>query len=272
MAVISQLGVSGSISISGGSLSASSSGEMYLVTGTGTIATSGKTIPWNLYIQTGTWTLADALTISKSLNLTNASFNASTYNVTAASFVSTGSLSRTLSMGSGTWTLSAASSAWGVTSTGMTLNKGSANIVLSNSSTAGRFFNGGGFTYNDLTIGGGSPVQITTLSGNNTFSALNLSKTGANTVKFTAGSTTTVSSITAANAAGTLVTLTSTTTSQFTLQKASGSVDLKYASIQYCNATGGAAFNAPTGRGNVDAGNNTGWNFSTANLGFSSFF
>jgi hypothetical protein len=48
---------------------------------------------------------------------------------------------------------------------------------------------------------------------------------------------------------------------QATLSQASGTVNAAYLDIQDINATGGATWNAFTTSGNVDAGDNTGWNF-----------
>lgn len=51
--------------------------------------------------------------------------------------------------------------------------------------------------------------------------------------------------------------------SQATLSQASGTVNVSNLTIKDINATGGATFNAFTTNNNVDAGNNTGWDFFT---------
>jgi hypothetical protein len=51
--------------------------------------------------------------------------------------------------------------------------------------------------------------------------------------------------------------------SQATLSQASGTVNANNLTIQDINATGGATWNAFVSNGNVDAGNNTGWDFFT---------
>lgn len=51
--------------------------------------------------------------------------------------------------------------------------------------------------------------------------------------------------------------------SQATLSQASGTVNASYLTIQDINATGGATWNAYTTNNNVDAGNNSGWDFSS---------
>jgi len=49
---------------------------------------------------------------------------------------------------------------------------------------------------------------------------------------------------------------------QATISAASGTNSVSYLTIQDSNATGGAEWDAYTGNFNVNAGNNTGWNFS----------
>lgn len=51
--------------------------------------------------------------------------------------------------------------------------------------------------------------------------------------------------------------------SQATLSQTSGTIDATYLTIQDINATGGATWNAYTTNNNVDAGNNSGWDFSS---------
>jgi hypothetical protein len=51
--------------------------------------------------------------------------------------------------------------------------------------------------------------------------------------------------------------------SQATLSQASGTVSVSYLTIKDINATGGATWNAFVTNNNVDAGNNTGWDFFT---------
>jgi hypothetical protein len=50
---------------------------------------------------------------------------------------------------------------------------------------------------------------------------------------------------------------------QATLSQASGTVSTSYLTIKDINATGGATWNAFTTNGNIDSGNNTGWDFSS---------
>jgi flagellar hook assembly protein FlgD len=83
----------------------------------------------------------------------------------------------------------------------------------------------------------------------------------ASTITFTAGTTTTVTNFNLDGTAGNLVTINSSVPgTQFTLYKASGTVNSSYLLIQDSNATGNAMWNANDGT-NVNSGNNTGWNW-----------
>ena len=83
------------------------------------------------------------------------------------------------------------------------------------------------------------------------------------TITFTAGTTTTVTNFTLSGTAGNLVTINSSSQgTQFTLSKASGAVSVDYISIEDCNATGGATWDAGGNSSNVN--NNSGWTFGAA--------
>jgi hypothetical protein len=83
------------------------------------------------------------------------------------------------------------------------------------------------------------------------------------TVKLKAGATSTVGAF--ATSGSTQKYLQSTAAdSQATLSQASGTVNASYLTIKDINATGGATWNAYRSLNNVDAGNNTGWDFLNA--------
>lgn len=83
----------------------------------------------------------------------------------------------------------------------------------------------------------------------------------AGTLEFAASATSTVGNFVTSGT--TPKTLKSTTNGvQATLSQASGTVNATYTTIQDINATGGATWNAFYVNNNVDAGNNTGWNFT----------
>lgn len=151
-------------------------------------------------------------TSSGALTLTSGTFDANNYNVTVAGFSSSGTGTRTITMGSGLWTLSSTGTVWNLaTTTNLTFNKNTANILLSNTSTTTRTFAGGGLTYNKLTIGGTTGISTLTISGSNTFSELASTKTVAHTIQFAAGTTNTFTTWSIAGTAGNAVTVKSVT-------------------------------------------------------------
>jgi hypothetical protein len=182
--------------------------------GTQTITSNGVSFgcPVTINCVTGTVQLADALVIdsARTLTLTSGTFDAVTYNVTTGLFTSS-AVTATLKMGSGTWTLSGTGLVWQMATTLLTLYKGTADIVLSNTSTTARTFAGNGYSYNKLTIGGATGISTLTITGNNQFTELASTKTVAHTIAL--GTTTqTFGAWTVSGTAGNVVTLTGTGT------------------------------------------------------------
>jgi len=248
-----------------GNLTLSATGGTFNISPTffasGTITSNGRSLNSVTINGAGiTVTLAGAMTLgsTSTLTLTQGTFTAANFNVTTAFFSSSNTNTRTLNMGTGFWTISGAgATAWDTTTTtGLTIVPSTSTISMTSASA--KTFNGGGRTYYNLRQGGAGAL---TISGSNTFNNITNSVQPA-TVTFTAGTTQTVSTFGLSGTAGNLITINSATPgSQFTLSKASGTVNAQYLSIQDSNATGGATWNALLTNGNVDAGNNTGWNF-----------
>jgi hypothetical protein len=157
--------------------------------GTQTFTSAAKTIIFSFVVDkpAGAFELGDALIVTRSIALTRGTFNAAGYNFTCTTFDSNNANTRTITMGSGLWTLSATGTVWNtVTTTGLTFNKDSANILLSDTSTSARTFSGGSLTFNKLTIGGATGISTTTIFSASTFSELASTKTVAHTISFNA--------------------------------------------------------------------------------------
>ncbi len=174
---------------------ASNTALTFVGRGTQTLTSNGVTFNHSITIDstTGTVQLADALTLAstRTLTLTSGTFDAVTYNVTAGLFDTVNSNVRTLRMGSGTWTISGTGIAWSATTTtNLTFFKGTANIVLSNTSATARDFRGGSLSYNKLTIGGATGTSTTTITGDNKFTELASTKTVAHTIAMSSGTQT----------------------------------------------------------------------------------
>lgn len=158
-------------------------------TGTGTLTTAGKNFSAITVDGVGiTVTLGDALNTTWAFILTQGTFNANIYSVTALRFSSDNSNTRNLTMGSGLWTLSGAglstgTAPWNTSATSnLTFNKGTADILLSNNGGGQRAFFGGALFYNKLTIGGTSSGGICRFQDPSSFTEIASTKTVAHTI------------------------------------------------------------------------------------------
>ena len=216
--------------------------------GTSTITSNGISFgcPVTIDYVTGTVQLADALVLdsTRTLTLNSGTFDAVTYNVTVGLFNIPTLSTKTFKMGSGTWTLTSAGNAWSIgNSTGLTFYKGTANILLSDTSTTARSFIGAGLSYNKLTIGGATGTSTLTISGSNQFTELASTKTVAHTIAL--GTTTqTFGKWSVTGTVGNVVTLTGTGVSHILAGACTDSVDyLAMGSIGFA-ATSPAEFYA----------------------------
>ena len=241
--------------------------------GTKTITTNGVTIdrPLTFNGVGGTWALQDALTLGATngnLTLTNGTLSSGGFSVTARSFA-LGVGTKTLTMGASAWTISGN---WNALTNvaGFTLSAGTSTISM-NSATS-KSFSGGSKTYYNLRQTGLGSISI---SGSNFFNSIS-NTVQPTTFSFEAGTTQTVNNFNVSGTAGNLVTLNSLTPSvRWNLAKNSGGkVLVSYDSITDSAATPAGYWFSPTSQGNVDGGNNTGWNFGAVGGagGFLPFF
>jgi hypothetical protein len=158
--------------------------------GTQTFTSAGKTITFSITVATptGAFELGDAFVSSNTITHTRGTFDAKNYNLTCTTFSSSNSNTRTITMGSGLWTLSGNGPVWSLLNAiGLTFNKDTADILLSNTTTVNRTFNGGSLTYNKLTIGGATGTSTLTIAQANTFGELASTKTVAHTIALNVG-------------------------------------------------------------------------------------
>ena len=196
--------------------------------GTQTITSNGVSFgcPVTVDCVTGTVNLGDAISLgsARTLTLTSGTFDAVSYNVTTGLFNVTTPTNTTLKMGSGTWTLSGTGNVWMSTNDVGTFYKGTANIVLSDTSTTARTFTGNSRSYNKLTIGGATGTSTLTITGDNQFTELASTKTVAHTIDL--GSTTqTFGKWSVTGTSGNVVTLTGTGTSHVLAGAATSGID-----------------------------------------------
>lgn len=104
----------------------------------------------------GGWTLADALSTSDEITLTNGAFSDGNFSVTAVNFNSSNSNTRTITKGTATWTLSGASAPWNTGNpAGLTFTD-TGTLSLTDSSATARTFATGALAFNDFNVTAGS--------------------------------------------------------------------------------------------------------------------
>lgn len=128
-----------------------------------------------------TLTLMDAFTSSNNIELTNGTLTTD-YAVTLYNYLN--SSGTTTNMGTGTWTLTGA---FNIIVASGTLNASNCTIALTSTSSSAGTFSGGTTTFKDIIITPGSGVL--TFSGAFTFANMRMSTDGAKTIKFTSGTT-----------------------------------------------------------------------------------
>ena len=240
--------------------------------GSQTITSAGKTFTQGFTINTPSGSVALQDNFVSSSNSTNAlilaygTFNANGYNVTFTgtatqlNYASTSNV-RTLAVGSGTWTIPGENGgAWnaGTAPTNLTITgTGTVSLIGATAKT----FAGGGLSYSGITLNQGGAGALT-ITGSNTFGNITntYSATGATSILFTNGTTSTFTNWNASGTAGNVLTISSTVAATHTLSKASGIVSADYLSLTNSIATGGASWYAGANSTNVSG--NTGWLFS----------
>lgn len=253
--------VAGSIVFSSGmTVSAGTSATTFNATSGGnTITTNGKTLDFPITFNGvgGAWQLQDALTLgsTRTMTLTNGSFDAATYSVTLGLFSSTNSNTRTISMGSGLWTLAGTGTVWTTaTATNLTFNKGTADILLSSGSATARSFAGGGLSFNKITIGGATGSSTTNLQAINATEFAS-TKPVAHTITITSATALSFATWSVSGTAGNVVTLNSSvagTRRTFNLTNVTSGID--YLAVQDMECLQADRFYV--GANSTDNGNN----------------
>jgi 6-phosphogluconolactonase (cycloisomerase 2 family) len=175
---------------------------------TQTFTSAGKTITFVLYVEkpAGAFELGDAFNCQESITVFRGTFDAKTYNLTCRRFTFSADGTTALNMGSGLWTLSGTGNVWALPLVSFTFNKGTADILLSDTSASTRTFNAGGYSYNKLTVGGATGTSILTITAG-AFTELASTKTVAHTVRFSASSVVTIDTWSVTGTSGNLVTV-----------------------------------------------------------------
>lgn len=241
-----------------------------------TIQTNGIPVPRNFVIEKtgGTVTLLDDLnnTATADNNLpftiTNGTINLNSKKLSVVRFNSSASTLRTIQFNSGTLEVTGTGTVWDTsTKTNLTVTgPGLINLTSASSKT----FAGGGVNYQNIILNQGGAGELT-ISGNNTFGGISNTYRPAS-IKFTAGSTTTVDKFMLNGTSGNRVSISSTTPgTRYTISKQSGAVAPYSCQIQDSSVTGGATWRAPSNYDNASISNNLGWDFSAINISTDNF-
>ena len=228
------------------------------------ITSAGKTLnqPVEFSGAGGLWRFSDAFSLdaTRTLTLTAGTIDADGKNASIGSFA-LGVGTKTLTIGSGTWTVLASGTAWNANTNVANLTVSPSTGVISMTSASAKTFAGGTRAWPTLNQGGSGTL---TIQQSNTFANITNTVQPA-TITLTAGTTQTVAAFGVSGTAGNLITLNSSTAgTRATLSDSVGTVEVSNVSIKDISATGGANWNAFLKSGNVDAGNNLGWDFFPA--------
>lgn len=235
--------------------------------GTEVITSAGQTInqPITFNGVGGTFQLADDMVVgaTRTVTLTNGTLNLNNHNLKMGLF-SVGSGTKTLTLGNGICELTGTGvvTVWdaATNTTGLTVSATTGTIKISGSSASIRTFAGGGKTYGNIWITNATSGGETDFTGSNTFLDFKQQDATSQTIKFTAGTTTTVSTWSAFGTASNLLTIGSITAAGHTLTSTGGVVSSDYLSISRSTVTPSTTWYA--GTHSTDGGNNSGWIFT----------
>ena len=201
-----------------------------------TITSAGKTFSLTTTINGfgGTYTLQDAgIFTGSGFRIDAGTFNTNDNNLTVATLILTNLASITVNLGASTVLVTGTGSVWYFQSL-PTLNAGTSNITLSNTTVTAKTFAGAGKTYNNVTFSGDN----ITVTGSNTFNIFALDALNTNGVLLTTGTTQTVADFTSNGDGSNKPKLRSTTTTNATIAKSGGGTICEdYIDVDYITGT-----------------------------------
>lgn len=211
--------------------------------------------------------LAQGISTSRTFNLTSGTLDLNGKTITNFGIFSVGSLSATRAIvdtaGSGIidLTLTTTTTVWTYSGTNFTTSN-TWTIKISGSTTNIRTFAGGGATYSKLWFSNATNAGQLNLTGSNTFTDIRAGIEGnAQTILFTAATTTTVTTFTVNGAESNLITIGSVTAASHTLTKAGGGIiTCGYLSISRSTVNPITTWYA--GANSTDGGDNVRWIFT----------
>ncbi len=265
--------IKGDLLISTGMSVTASSGSIAFVGATQTMTTNGKNMDCILNFNPSvSVTLLDALacgtSTARTIFISSGSLICNGFNITHFGLFSAQATAtvRVFNIGSSTYenTINTAITVWTYSGTNFSVT-GSGILKFSGSTANIRTFVGGGATYPTLWYTNATGSGEFDITGSNTFAVLKCLDANTQAIKFTAGTTNTISTaggFQITGAASNLISLSGITASTFTLFVPGNNVVTNYLSLTNCIARGGARWFAGINSTNV-SGNN-GWRFCGA--------
>ena len=153
----------------------SATGPALVISATGTLTSGGKTIPGgpSLTVTGGTCTLGDALTLAAACSITGGTFttSASNYSVSCASFSTSGTTARTITLNASTITCTGVNPI-NFAGSAYTFNAGTSQINCT--SAAALTFTGGSQTFYNVAFTSTNSAATVTLVGTQTYNNLSI--------------------------------------------------------------------------------------------------
>jgi hypothetical protein len=176
------------------------------------IASNGVQFSGDITIDciSGTYTLTSALLLQSTLSVATGNFNSGNQTITAGSFTSNFSTTRSVTFGTSTInTTSSLGSQFSIaTTTNLTFSGASSTVNIANNTSNSSTFAGGGLTYGTYNIGGTTGSGIYSITGNGTtFNNITRTKPVAFTLNIPASATINFANFNLSGTAGNLVTL-----------------------------------------------------------------
>jgi hypothetical protein len=249
---------------------AGSTGHDFRGTGTQLITSNGVAFDQPISCNgTGTVSLQDAFVTgaTRQINLNSGTLQTNGYNVTCGTFNYFNNTLKTLNISNSVITIQGGTSGSGFngSTTNTTYNLTNAEIIFTTSGTALLSGLGSANTSVTTTMGGTGQLIIGSASQGTVIGTLRNTVQPCTISLLSTAGTLTLTNFNLSGTAGNLVTFNSSVAGTArTISKTSGTVNAYYLNIQDSTASGGAVWNAYD---STDAGNNTGWNFLTANSG-----
>lgn len=266
--------------VSGMTYSASGGNVTYAGRGTYSITSSGVSHAFTTTFNavTGTYSLNDAFSQTvggTGIVISNGSFNSNNFNISCVKFTINGSVAKTITLGSSTLTTTttSATNVIDLSGSNLTFSALSSTINITGASASTRTFVGSGYSYGTLQYTVAGSTGELDITGSNSFAAINFSDvTNARSLKFTAGTTTTIRNGNGFNVRGTsgkLMTIdTITGASTFTLTSPNQQ------STDYITPTRSTVDASPkwyAGANSTDGTGNTNWIFTNSPESVNSF-